>query len=65
MSSYPDVFITGAARTPIGKFLGGLSSLKAPALGAIVCVREDEDRDLSPGNSGEWQLGRARNKCGH
>jgi acetyl-CoA C-acetyltransferase len=36
MSSYPDVFITGAARTPIGKFLGGLSTLKAPELGAIA-----------------------------
>jgi acetyl-CoA C-acetyltransferase len=36
MSSYPDVFITGAARTPIGKFLGGLGTLKAPELGAIA-----------------------------
>src|SRR5580765_3743528 len=37
--SYPDVFIVGAARTPIGKFLGGLSSLKASDLGAIA-IRE-------------------------
>jgi acetyl-CoA C-acetyltransferase len=36
MSSYPDVFIVGAARTPIGKFLGGLSSLKASDLGAVA-----------------------------
>ena len=36
MSTYPDVFIVGAARTPIGKFLGGLSSLKASDLGAIA-----------------------------
>jgi acetyl-CoA C-acetyltransferase len=36
MSSHPDVFIVGAARTPIGKFLGGLSPLKAPELGAIA-----------------------------
>jgi acetyl-CoA C-acetyltransferase len=28
--------IVGAARTPIGKFLGGLSSLSAPELGAIA-----------------------------
>jgi acetyl-CoA C-acetyltransferase len=28
--------IVGAARTPIGKFLGGLSSLTAPELGAIA-----------------------------
>ena len=39
MSQYPDVFIVGAARTPIGKFLGGLSSLKASDLGAAA-IRE-------------------------
>src|SRR5882672_6018249 len=39
MSQYPDVFIVGAARTPIGRFLGGLSTLKASDLGAIA-VRE-------------------------
>lgn len=32
----PGVFIVGAARTPIGKFLGGLSTLKASELGAIA-----------------------------
>src|SRR5687768_18491080 len=31
--------IVSAARTPIGKFLGGLSSLSAPELGGIV-IRE-------------------------
>ena len=36
MSSTPDVFVVGAARTPIGKFLGGLSALKASDLGAIA-----------------------------
>src|SRR5580765_493686 len=41
--SYPDVFIVGAARTPIGKFLGGLSSLKASDLGAIA-IREAMSR---------------------
>ena len=39
MSPTSDVFIVGAARTPIGKFLGGLSSLKASDLGAIA-IRE-------------------------
>src|SRR5215468_6726287 len=34
--SYPDVFIVGAARTPIGRFLGGLASLKASDLGAAA-----------------------------
>src|SRR5207249_4419360 len=36
MPSYPDVFIVGAARTPIGKFLGGLATLKASDLGAVA-----------------------------
>jgi acetyl-CoA C-acetyltransferase len=31
-----EVYIVGAARTPIGKFLGGLASLTAPELGAIA-----------------------------
>ncbi len=39
MSGTPDVFIVGAARTPIGKFLGGLSTLKASDLGAVA-IRE-------------------------
>ena len=39
MTTYPDVFIVGAARTPIGKFLGGLAPLKASDLGAIA-IRE-------------------------
>jgi acetyl-CoA C-acetyltransferase len=30
------LFIVGAARTPIGAFLGGLSSLAAPRLGAVA-----------------------------
>jgi acetyl-CoA C-acetyltransferase len=36
MSGTPGVFIVGAARTPIGKFLGGLGSLKASDLGAVA-----------------------------
>src|SRR4029079_3213782 len=35
--------IVAAARTPIGKFLGGLSSLSAPELGAIA-IREAVQR---------------------
>ena len=34
--NHPEVFIVGAARTPIGKFLGALSPLKASDLGAIA-----------------------------
>ncbi len=37
--SQPDVFIVGAARTPIGKFLGALAPLHASDLGAIA-IRE-------------------------
>ena len=37
------VYIVGAARTPVGKFLGGLSSLKASDLGAIA-IREAMSR---------------------
>src|SRR3989441_3497510 len=36
MATYPDVFIVGAARAPIGKCLGALSPLKASDLGAIA-----------------------------
>ena len=36
MGTYPEVFIVGAARTPIGKFLGGLAGLKASDLGAVA-----------------------------
>jgi len=39
MANHPDVFIVGAARTPIGKFLGALGTLKAPDLGAVA-IRE-------------------------
>src|SRR5947207_177564 len=39
MTTHPDVFIVGAARTPIGKFLGALTSLKASDLGAVA-IRE-------------------------
>ena len=49
MSTHPDVFIVGAARTPIGKFLGALSSLKASDLGAIA-IREAMKRAAVSGN---------------
>ncbi len=40
--------IVSAARTPIGKYLGGLSSLTAPELGAIA-IREAVKRSGVPG----------------
>lgn len=43
-----DAYIVSAVRTPIGKFMGGLSGFPAPALGALV-VREAARRiDLAP-----------------
>ena len=55
MSAYPDVFIVGAARTPIGKFLGGLFPLKASDLGAIA-IREAMSRAGVGGNDVEEVL---------
>jgi acetyl-CoA C-acetyltransferase len=53
----PDVFIVGAARTPIGKFLGGLSSLKGSDLGAIA-IREAMSRaGVSGGEIDEVLMG--------
>jgi acetyl-CoA C-acetyltransferase len=42
-----DAFILSAARTPIGKFLGGLAELSAPQLGAIA-VAEALKRAKAP-----------------
>src|SRR5262245_56093719 len=36
MTTYQDVFIVGAARTPTGTFLAGRAPLKASDLGAIA-----------------------------
>jgi acetyl-CoA C-acetyltransferase len=49
MTTYPDVFVVGAARTPIGRFLGGLSPLKASDLGAIA-IREAMKRAAVAGD---------------
>ncbi|MBA4063009.1 MAG: acetyl-CoA C-acyltransferase [Isosphaera sp.] len=53
-----DAFILSAARTPIGKFLGGLADLPAPRLGAVAVaealkranVRPDQVQDVVMGN---------------
>ncbi|MCC6175167.1 MAG: thiolase family protein [Chloroflexi bacterium] len=44
-----DVFIVGAARTPIGRFLGGLSSISAPELGAAAIRAAVERSGVDPG----------------
>lgn len=59
--------IVGAARTPIGRFLGGLSSIKAPDLGAIAIraalersgVERSDIEDVILGNVVSAGLGQA------
>lgn len=43
-----EVFIVSAARTPIGSYLGALSSLSAPALGSIAISAAIERSGISP-----------------
>ena len=43
-----EVFIVGAARTPIGRFLGSLSSLPAPELGAVAVRAAVERSGIDP-----------------
>src|ERR687892_69374 len=43
-----DTFIVAARRTPIGSFLGSLSSLSAPALGAAVIRAVVQDSGSDP-----------------
>ena len=40
--------IVGAARTPIGRYLGGLASLSAPELGAIAIRAALQRSGVSP-----------------
>ena len=43
-----DVVITGAARTPIGSFLGALSSIPATRLGATAIGASVERAGITP-----------------
>jgi len=52
-----DVVIVGAARTPIGSFLGTLSSLTAPQLGAIAIKAALERAGVDPGQVEEVWMG--------
>ena len=57
MTAHPAVFLVGAARTPIGSYLGTLATLSAPRLGAIA-IRAALDRStLSPEDVGEVFMG--------
>ena len=46
--AFPPVYIVSAARTPIGAYLGSLSSLPAPRLGAIAIAGALRRANLSP-----------------
>src|ERR671935_1838703 len=49
--------IVSAARTPIGKFLGGLASLSAPELGAVAVRAAVQRAGISPDDVEEVILG--------
>src|SRR5688572_2963596 len=55
--SLPPVFIVSATRTPIGAYLGSLSSLKAPELGAIAIKAALERAKVAPDQVGEVFMG--------
>ncbi|MES1173943.1 MAG: acetyl-CoA C-acyltransferase [Myxococcales bacterium] len=55
--AHPAVYIVGAARTPIGSYLGALSSLPAPRLGAIAIRAAVERAGLAPDAVGEVFMG--------
>jgi acetyl-CoA C-acetyltransferase len=57
MSDSSSVYIVGAARTPIGSYLGALSSLPAPRLGAVAIRAAVERSGLEPGDVGEVFMG--------
>src|SRR3954468_19249964 len=57
MAALPAVYIVGAARTPIGSYLGALSSLPAPRLGAIAIRAAVERAGLAPDLVGEVFMG--------
>ena len=52
-----DVVLVGAARTPIGSFLGALAPVPAPRLGAIAIKAAIERAGLSPDDVGLVQMG--------
>lgn len=52
-----EVVIVGAARTPIGSFLGALASVPSPKLGSIAIKAALEKAGLSPDSVGEVYMG--------
>src|SRR5262245_45495705 len=56
-SPMADAYILSAARTPIGKYLGGLSELSAPELGAVALAEALRRARAAPGQMDEVLLG--------
>jgi acetyl-CoA C-acetyltransferase len=52
-----DALIVGAARTPAGKFMGGISSINAPELGAVAVQAAVERSGVDPGSVYEVLMG--------
>ena len=57
MTTTSAVYIVGAARTPIGSYLGALSALPAPRLGAVAIRAAVERSGLMPDDIGEVFMG--------
>jgi acetyl-CoA C-acetyltransferase len=57
MAQSSAVYIVGAARTPIGSYLGALSSLPAPKLGAVAIHAAVERAGLTSQDIGEVFMG--------
>ena len=57
MASMPPVYIVSATRTPLGAFLGSLSSMRAPELGAAAIKAAVERAKLQPSQIGEVFMG--------
>ncbi|MBX3229582.1 MAG: acetyl-CoA C-acyltransferase [Labilithrix sp.] len=55
--SQPPVYIVSATRTPIGAYLGALSSLKAPELGAVAIKAALERAKVAPELVGQVFMG--------
>ncbi|HWA98287.1 MAG TPA: acetyl-CoA C-acyltransferase [Pirellulales bacterium] len=53
----PSAFIVAGCRTPIGKFLGGLSSVAAPQLGAVAIAEAIRRAGLAPERIDEVIMG--------
>jgi acetyl-CoA C-acetyltransferase len=57
MATSPSVYIASATRTPIGAYLGALSPLPAPKLGAVAVRAAVERAKLAPSDVDEVFLG--------